>query len=86
MTGGTRAPAHGDGAGANHHDASLLKPTLGRLVSFGPPLEATVQLDRGDESGMPRALQGDVAFAGTIACKRVSAPTQADRSSKRIPG
>lgn len=65
-------------AGVNRHDSPLLEPTLAGLEAWGAdPAATTVHLDRGDDSGVTRALVDDLGFEGAIARRRLPAPIQA---------
>ncbi len=77
VTDATGVPLHLVAAGANRHDAPLLGPTLAGLEPLGSlPPAITVHLDRGDDSGVTRALLDDLGFTGEIARKGVPAPLQ----------
>ena len=78
VTDGEGIPLHLVSAGANRHDAPLLRPTLAgldRLPSL--PDEVTVHLDRGYTGAPTTALLAERGFAGVIARKGVPAPVQA---------
>jgi hypothetical protein len=78
LTDATGVPVHVVTAGANRHDAPLLGPTLAGLDVWGAdPPGTTVHLDRGDDSGVIRALLDDLGFTGEIARKGLPAPLQA---------
>lgn len=66
-------------AGANRHDAPLLGPTLEAATrQVGAlPEDANVNLDRGYDSAVTRALLDDLGFTASIARKGVPAPIQA---------
>jgi len=65
-------------AGANRHDAPLLRPTLAGLDRLDRLPEAvTVQLDAGYDGTPTAALLAELGFAGEIARKGVPAPIQA---------
>ena len=64
-------------AGANRHDAPLLKPTLEGLTGFTPLAPAiTIHLDRGYGGAPTRRLLDDLGITGVIAQKGIPAPLQ----------
>jgi transposase len=67
-------------AGANTHDSPLLAPTLDTLQRLGPmPIQPTVHLDRGYDSGKTRRLLTERGMTGQIAERGQPAPVQASR-------
>lgn len=65
-------------AGANRHDAPLLRPTLAGLDRLDRLPEAvTVHLDAGYSGAPTAALLAELGFAGAIARNGVPAPIQA---------
>lgn len=77
LTDATGVPRHLVATGANRHDGPLLGPTLTGLERWGAdPIDTTVHLDRGDESGVTRALLADLGCTGAIARKGLPAPLQ----------
>jgi transposase len=71
-------PLHVVSAGANRHDAPLLRPTLAGLDKLGGlPDDVTVHLDRGYDGNPSRALLDELGLDGAIARKGVPAPIQA---------
>jgi Transposase DDE domain len=68
-------------AGANRNDAPLLGPTLAaaKLQVNALPRGTNVNLDRGYDSAVTRALLDELGFSATIARKGVPAPIQAGR-------
>jgi transposase len=80
VTDATGVPLHLVATGANRHDAPLLGPTLAGLDRWGgDPIETTVHLDRGYDSGVTRALLDDLGFTGEIARRGIPAPLQAGK-------
>jgi putative transposase of IS4/5 family DUF4096/DDE family transposase len=78
LTDGGGIPLHLVSAGANRHDAPLLRPTLAGLDKLGGlPDEVTVHLDRAYGGGPTRALLDELGLDGAIARKGVPAPLQA---------
>ena len=78
VTDGAGIPLHLVSAGANRHDAPLLRPTLAgldRLDRF--PAAVTLHLDAGYTGAPTAALLAELGFAGSIARKGVPAPVQA---------
>jgi len=78
VTDGAGIPLHLVSAGANRHDAPLLRPTLAgldRLDRF--PEAVTLHLDAGYTGAPTAALLAELGFAGSIARKGVPAPVQA---------
>jgi transposase len=79
-TEGSGIPLHLVAAGANRHDAPLLKPTLAGLDKLGGlPEEVLVHLDRAYDGDPTRALLDELGFDGAIARKGVPAPVQVGR-------
>lgn len=77
---GTGVPLAVVAAGANRHDSPLLEETLAGLESWGvDPVDTTVHLDRGYDSGVTRALLEDLGFNGAIARRGLPAPVQAGK-------
>ena len=75
---GAGVPLHVVSAGANRHDAPLLKPTLAGLTKLGPlPADVTTHLDAAYDGGPTRALLDQLGFTGAIARKGLPAPLQA---------
>jgi transposase len=71
-------PLHLVSAGANRHDAPLLRPTLAGLDRLdGLPEDVTVHLDSGYAGAPSEALLAELGFEGAIARKGVPAPIQA---------
>jgi transposase len=71
-------PLHLVSAGANRHDAPLLRQTLAGLDRLDRlPEEVTVHLDRGYGGSPTAALLAELGFAGALARKGVPAPLQA---------
>jgi transposase len=71
-------PLHLVSAGANRHDAPLLRQTLAGLDRLDRlPEEVTVHLDRGYGGSPTAALLAELGFAGALARKGVPAPVQA---------
>src|SRR5215210_355309 len=65
VTEGTGIPLHLVSAGANRHDAPLLRPTLAGLERLDClPADVTVHLDRGYDSRATRALLAKLGFDG----------------------
>lgn len=80
VTDGAGVPLHVVSAGANRHDAPLLRPTLEGLVKLGPlPEGATAHLDRAYEGDPTRALLDRLGFTGDIARKGIPAPLEAGK-------
>ena len=78
VTDGGGLPLHLVAAGANRHDAPLLRPTLAALDQLDARPEAvTVHLDAAYAGAPTRAVLEDLGFAGVIARKGVPAPIQA---------
>jgi len=78
VTDGAGIPLHVVSAGANRHDAPLLRPTLAGLDRLaGLPAEVTVHLDGGYTGAPTAALLAEWGFEGAIARKGVPAPVQA---------
>jgi transposase len=78
VTDGGGIPLHLVSAGANRHDAPLLRPTLAGLDRLDRlPETVTVHLDAGYTGAPTAALLAELGFAGTIARKGVPAPVQA---------
>jgi transposase len=78
VTDGGGIPLHLVSAGANQHDAPLLRPTLAGLDRLDHlPAEVTVHLDAGYTGGATAALLEELGFEGCIARKGVPAPIQA---------
>ena len=80
LTEGAGLPLHVVAAGANRHDAPLLRLTLAGLDKLEPITAAepgTVHLDRGYDSGPARAVLDERCLEGVIARKGVPAPIQA---------
>jgi transposase len=78
VTDGSGIPLHLVSAGANRHDAPLLRPTLAgldRLDRF--PEAVTLHLDAGYTGAPTAALLAELGFEGSIARKGVPAPVQA---------
>ena len=64
-------------AGANRHDAPLLKPTLAGLEGFTPlDPDPTIHLDRGYGGAPTRAVLDALGIIGVIAQKGIPAPLQ----------
>jgi hypothetical protein len=79
-TEGAGVPLHLVSAGANRHDAPLLRPTLAGLDKLGGlPGDVTVHPDRASDGEPTRALLAELGFEGAIARKGVPAPLQAGR-------
>ena len=80
VTDGAGVPLHVVSAGANRHDAPLLRPTLAGLTRLAPlPAGSTLHLDRAYDGAPTRALLDDLGFMGDIARKGVPAPLQAGK-------
>jgi transposase len=80
VTDGAGVPLHVVSAGANRHDAPLLRPTLEGLAKLHPlPGDVTTHLDRAYDGGPTRALLDGLGFTGAIARKGVPAPLQAGK-------
>jgi transposase len=78
VTDGGGIPLHVVSAGANRHDAPLLRPTLAGLDRLDRLPEAvTVELDAGYTGAPTAALLAELGFEGSIARKGVPAPVQA---------
>ena len=78
VTDGAGIPLHGVSAGAQRHDAPLLRPTLAGLDTLdGLPDDVTVQLDRGYDGNPSRTLLDELGLDGAIARTGVPAPIQA---------
>jgi transposase len=78
VTDGAGIPLHLVSAGANRHDAPLLRPTLAGLARLdGVPDEVAVHLDAAYTGAPTAALLAELGFAGVIARKGVPAPVQA---------
>ena len=78
VTDGGGIPLHVVSAGANRHDAPLLRPTLAGLDRLDRLPEAvTVELDAGYTGAPTVALLAELGFEGSIARKGVPAPVQA---------
>jgi transposase len=78
VTDGGGIPLHVVSAGANRHDAPLLRPTLAGLDRLDRLPEAvTVELDAAYTGAPTAALLAELGFAGSIARKGVPAPVQA---------
>ena len=78
VTDGEGIPLHLVSAGANRHDAPLLRPTLAGLDRLaGLPEEVTIHLDGGYTGAPTTALLAELGFTGAIARKGVPAPVQA---------
>jgi transposase len=78
VTDGGGIPLHLVSAGANRHDAPLLRPTLAGLERLdGVPEPGTVHLDAAYAGSPTEALLAELGFAGAIARKGVPAPIQA---------
>jgi transposase len=78
VTDGGGIPLHLVSAGANRHDAPLLRPTLAGLDRLDRLPEAvTVELDAGYTGAPTAALLAELGFVGSIARKGVPAPVQA---------
>jgi transposase len=78
VTDGAGLPLHLVGAGANRHDAPLLRPTLAgpdRLDRL--PETVTVHLDGGYTGAPTPALLAELGFVGVIARQGMPAPVQA---------
>jgi transposase len=77
VTDGAGVPLHVASAGANRHDAPLLRPTLAGLTKLGPlPAAVTAHLDRAYTGAPTRALLDTLGFTADIARKGVPAPLQ----------
>ena len=77
VTDGAGVPLHVVSAGANRHDAPLLRPTLAGLTRLAPlPDGVTLHLDRAYDDAPTRALLDNLGFTGDIARKGVPAPLQ----------
>jgi transposase len=73
-------PLHLASAGANRHDAPLLRPTLAGLGALGPlPPAVAAHLDRAYDGAPSRALLDELGVTGVIARRGVPAPLQAGR-------
>ena len=80
VTDGAGVPLHVASAGANRHDAPLLRPTLDGLTKLGPlPAAVTAHLDRAYAGAPTRALLDTLGFTADIARKGVPAPLQAGK-------
>ena len=80
VTDGTGVPLHVVSAGANRHDAPLLRPTLEGLAKLAPlPEHVTAHLDRAYDGGPTRAVLDTLGFTGDIARKGIPAPLQAGK-------
>jgi transposase len=80
VTDGAGVPLHLEAAGANCHDAPLLRPTLAGLAKLGPlPEDVTAHRDRAYDGAPTRALLDALGFTGDIARKGVPAPLQAGK-------
>src|SRR5215216_402608 len=78
VTDGMGIPLHVVSAGANRHDAPLLRPTLAGLDRLDRLPEAvTVELDAGYTGAPTAALLAELGFEGSLARKGVPAPLQA---------
>jgi transposase len=78
VTDGGGIPLHVVSAGANRHDAPLLRPTLAGLDRLDRLPEAvTVELDAGYTGAPTAALLAELGFEGSIARKGMPAPLQA---------
>ena len=78
VTDGAGIPLHLVSAGANRHDALLLRPTLAGLDRLDRlPAAVMVHLDGGYAGAPTVALLAELGFEGTIARKGVPAPVQA---------
>ena len=77
VTDGAGLPLHLVSAGANRHDAPLLRPTLAGLDRLDLPEEVTVHLDGGYTGAPTAALLAERGFTGVIARQGVPAPVQA---------
>jgi transposase len=78
VTDGGGIPLHLVSAGANRHDAPLLRPTLAGLDRLDRlPAEVTVHLDGGYTGTPTAALLAELGFEGAMARKGVPAPVQA---------
>jgi len=78
VTDGGGIPLHLVSAGANRHDAPLLRPTLAGLDRLDRLPEAvTVELDAGYTGAPTTALLAELGFEGSLARKGVPAPLQA---------
>ena len=78
VTDGAGIPLHLVSAGANRHDAPLLRPTLQGLDRLaGLPEEVMVHLDAGYTGAPTATLLAELGFTGTVARKGVPAPIQA---------
>ncbi len=75
VTDGGGVPLHVVSAGANRHDAPLLRPTLAGLDRL--PEAVTVELDAGYTGAPTATLLAELGFEGSIARKGVPAPVQA---------
>lgn len=71
-------PLHLVAAGANRHDAPLLRPTLAGLGKLGPlPPEVAAHLDRAYDGAPSRGVLAELGLTGVIARKGVPTPVQA---------
>jgi transposase len=78
VTEGTGIPLHLVSAGANRHDAPLLRPTLAGLNRLDCcPAASTLHLDAAYAGAPTAALLAELGFEGVIARKGVPAPIQA---------
>jgi transposase len=78
VTDGAGIPLHLVSAGANRHDAPLLRPTLAGLDRLDRlPEEVTIHLDAGYTGVPTAAMLAELGFEGAIARKGVPAPVQA---------
>ena len=78
VTDGAGIPLHLVSAGANRHDAPLLRPTLAGLDRLDPlPAAVTVHLAGGYAGTPPTTLLAAVGFEGASARTGVPAPVQA---------
>ena len=78
VTEGAGLPLHLVSAGANRHDAPLLRPTLAGLARLDElPDEIAVHLDAAYTGAPTATLLAEFGFVGVIARKGVPAPVQA---------
>jgi transposase len=77
VTDGAGLPLYLVSAGANRHDAPLLRPTLAGLDRLDLPEEVAVHLDGGYTGAPTAALLAELGFTGVIARQGVPAPVQA---------
>jgi transposase len=77
VTDGAGLPLYLVSAGANRHDAPLLRPTLAGLDRLDLPEEVAVHLDGGYTGAPTAALLAELGLTGVIARQGVPAPVQA---------